>query len=119
MNAHTETHTIDASGKRLGRVATSVAALLLGKHRTDVTRHKKAEVAVKVVNAGKLLVDERKLTTKEYQRYSGYPGGLRRLSMQQLVTEKGYAEALRKAVHGMLPGNRLRAQRMKSLTIEE
>lgn len=119
MKAPTETHTIDASGKRLGRVASSIAALLAGKHRTDVARHKLSGVAVTVQNASKLLIDERKMEQKEYQSYSGYPGGLRRLSMKKLVEQKGYAEILRKAVYGMLPGNRLRAQRMKSLTIEE
>jgi large subunit ribosomal protein L13 len=119
MNAPTETFTIDAKGQRLGRVASSIAALLMGKHRTDVARHKLAGVAVTVKNASKLLISERKMTSKEYQRYSGYPGGLRTLSMEKLVEQKGYAEVLRKAVYGMLPGNRLRAQRMKSLTIEE
>lgn len=116
---HTETFTIDATGQRLGRVASSVAALLMGKHRTDVARHKLSGVSVKVQNASKLLIDERKMTSKEYQRYSGYPGGLRRLSMHKLIEQKGYTEILRIAIQGMLPGNRLHAQRMKSLTIEE
>jgi large subunit ribosomal protein L13 len=115
----TEAHTIDATGKRLGRVATEVASLLIGKDRTDVVRNVVPDVSVTVNNTSKLLIDEKKRDTKEYQWYSGYPGGRRTLSMDQLVERKGYAEILRKAVYGMLPHNRLRAERMKKLTIHE
>ncbi len=112
-------HTIDAQGKRLGRVATEVAHLLMGKNRTDAVRHQAAPVQVTVENASKLFIDERKRAQKTYQRYSGYPGGLRREPMSQVIAKKGYREILRKAVYGMLPNNRLRAVRMKNLTILE
>ena len=113
-----DTYTIDASGKKLGRTASAVAAILMGKNRTDATRSSVAPVEVKVVHASKLLLDDRKRATKTYQRYSGYPGGLKTHSMEKVIESKGHTELLRKAVHGMLPNNRLRAQRMKGLTIE-
>jgi large subunit ribosomal protein L13 len=114
-----EQHTIDASGQRLGRVASEIASLLMGKHRPDASRHIAKPIFVKVTNASKLLIDERKRTQKTYQRYSGYPGGLRTLKLTQVVAQKGYREVLSMAVYGMLPSNRLRAVRMKKLDISE
>jgi large subunit ribosomal protein L13 len=115
----TEAYTVDASGKRLGRVATEIAALLIGKNRTDVVRNVVPPVSVTVTNASKLLIDEKKRGQKGYEWYSGYPGGRRELSMEQLIERQGYTVVLRKAVYGMLPHNRLRAVRMKQLTIHE
>lgn len=115
----TDTHTIDASGKRLGRLASEIAHLLMGKHRTDVVRHQVLPVTIHVTNASKLLIDEKKREQKEYDRYTGYPGGRRVLSMEKMIDKKGYGEIVRKAVYGMLPGNKLRAVRMKQLTISE
>ncbi len=114
-----EQHTIDATGKRLGRVATEIATLLMGKHRPDAVRHIAKPIFVTVTNASKLLIDERKRNQKTYQRYSGYPGGLKTLSLVQVVAQKGYREILKFAVYGMLPSNRLRAVRMKKLTITD
>lgn len=114
-----DVRTIDASGKRLGRLASEVASILIGKDRTDVVRNAVPAVSVTVLNAGKLAIDEKKRGTKEYQWYSGYPGGRRTLSLGQVAERRGYAEILRKAVYGMLPHNRLRARRMKQLTIHE
>jgi large subunit ribosomal protein L13 len=118
MEQH-ETHTIDAAGKRLGRVATEAATLLMGKHRPDVTRHIPHPISVTIVNASKLLIDERKRGQKTYERYSGYPGGLHSLTLSQVVDRKGYGEIVRAAVYGMLPSNRLRAVRMKKLHVTE
>lgn len=120
MNAVVQenTYTVDAKGKKLGRVASSVAALLMGKNRTDAVRHIAAPVSVKIVNASKLVLDDRKKSDKTYQRYSGYPGGQKVQSMKKVIESKGHQELLRKAVHGMLPNNRLRAVRMKGLSIE-
>ena len=119
MTTTTDKRTIDARGKRLGRVATEVATILIGKDRTDVVRNVVPDVHVTVTNASKLLIDEKKREQKEYDRYSGYPGGRRTRTLEQVITQKGYAEVLRNAVYGMLPHNRLRAQRMKQLTISE
>lgn len=114
-----EEHTIDARGKRLGRVATEVATLLMGKHRPDVTRHIALPIIVTVTNASKLLLEEKKRAQTKYDRYSGYPDGRSELSMQQIIDRKGYGEIVRKAVYGMLPNNKLRAVRMKKLIVTE
>lgn len=114
-----DTHTIDANGKRLGRVASEAAHLLMGKHRTDVVRHQVLPVSVHIEHASKLTIDEKKREQKKYDRYTGYPGGRRVLSMEKMIDKKGYAEIVRKAVYGMLPSNKLRAVRMKQLTISE
>lgn len=111
--------TIDAQNKKLGRLATEIAVLLMGKDKTDFARNTIPQREVKVTNASQMDIDERKLTTKEYRHYSGYPGGLKSERMDSLVTRKGYGEALRIAVKGMLPKNKLQARMMKNLTIEE
>lgn len=113
------THEIDASGKRIGRVASHIALLLMGKNRADMVKHQTAPVKVVVTHASKLLIDEKKRLQKTYVRYSGYPGGQKTTTMQKMIADKGYSEVLRKAVYGMLPSNRLRALRMKQLTISE
>lgn len=119
MTTATDIRTIDASGKRLGRLASEVAALLAGKDKTDAVRNVVSPVSITVTNASKLLIDEKKRSQKRYDWYSGYPGGRRTLSLEQLIARAGYAEVLRKAVYGMLPHNRLRAKRMKQLTITD
>ena len=119
MSTEIKKHNIDASGKRLGRVASEVAALLIGKDRTDAVRHQVAPVEVIVEHAANLMIEEKKRMQTEYDRYSGYPGGRSVLTMQKLIEKKGYSEVLRKAIYGMLPSNRLRAPRMKKLIIIE
>ena len=113
------THEIDVTGERLGRVATKIAIFLMGKDRADVVRNQTAPVKVVVKNASKLLIDEKKRLQKTYVRYSGYPGGQKTATMRKVISDKGYAEVLRRAVYGMLPSNRLRALRMKQLDISE
>jgi len=113
------TYSIDATGKKLGRVATEVASVLLGKDQTDFAKNTVAQVVVTVDNASKLDISAKQLTTKEYQRYSGYPGGRTVLKMAQVVDKKGYAELIRSAVYNMLPANRLRKPRLKNLIINE
>lgn len=111
--------TLDAQNKKLGRLATEIAVLLMGKDQTDFARNKIPNREVKVTNASKMDIEERKLQSKEYKRYSGYPGGLTHERMDALVGRKGYGEALRIAVKGMLPKNKLQAQMLKNLVIEE
>jgi len=112
-------HNIDATNKKLGRLATEVAVLLMGKNTPDFAKNKVADIKLNITNASKMDIDEKKLTTKEYQRYSGFPGGLKRMKMSEVVAKKGFAEVLEKAVYGMLPANKLRAKLMKNLVIEE
>lgn len=115
----TTTHTIDAAGQSVGRVATRAAVLLSGKHLPTYAKNLVANVRVRIVNAGKISVPERKRAAKTYERYSGYPGGFARRSMKEIAEGKGYREVLRLAIRGMLPRNTLRARRIKNVTIEE
>lgn len=111
------THIIDARGKRLGRVATEAASVLLGKKSTGFTRNQQIPVQVKIEHVSELFLPEKKRQQKTYSRYTGYPGGLRQPSMNQVISKKGHVEIMRLAVYGMLPNNKLRAGRMKRLTI--
>lgn len=112
-------HTIDASGKVPGRIATQIAVLLMGKNRTDYARNRVPDVEIEVENAGAMLISPKKRVEKTYARHSGYPGGLTLESVQQVIEKKGAKEILKKAVYGMLPKNKLRPQMMKHLTIKD
>ncbi|MCW9054751.1 MAG: 50S ribosomal protein L13 [Candidatus Pacebacteria bacterium] len=112
-------HTIDAQGKNLGRVASEAAHLLMGKDTTSFQKNVVADVTVKIANADKLAISPEKASKKVYTHYTGHPGGLRKRTLEEVVEKKGVGEVLRMAVYGMLPGNRLRAKRMKNLIIEE
>ena len=109
--------TIDAQGQKVGRIATQAASHLLNKQSTSFAKNVVADVSVTVINASKLSIDPKKLVQKKYSRYTGYPGGLRQPRMEQVIDKHGHEEIIRKAVYGMLPGNKLRALRMKNLTI--
>lgn len=113
-----QTHTIDVSGKRLGRVASQIAHVLLGKDRTDFAKNVVANVEVNVENVDALDISEKKRTTKIYDRYSGFHGGRKEETLEELIAKKGVSEALKKAVYNMLPANRLRKNRMKNLIIK-
>lgn len=119
MTEKTQTHTIDATGKVPGRIATEVAVLLMGKNRTDFAKNRIPEVEVEVVEASKMKLDQKKLKDKAYKRYSGYPGGLKTESMERVIENKGASEVLRRAIHGMLPKNKLRPRMMKNLKIKD
>jgi large subunit ribosomal protein L13 len=110
---------IDAAGKVLGRVATEAAIALRGKDQPNFERYILSQVAVTITNASQVKITGTKLTSKIHSRYSGYPGGLSHLSLEQLIAKKGYAEPLRLAIYGMLPNNKLRAKMMNNLTITE
>ena len=111
--------TIDAEGKKLGRVATEVATILMGKNDPSFEKHTLSGNKVTIVNASKADISAKKLNEKEYGRYSGYPGGLKFDTMAKVIEKKGYAEVFRRAVFGMLPGNKLRQHIMKNLTVTE
>ena len=110
---------IDAQNKKLGRLATEVAVILMGKNRPDFVRNAIPDVKLKVLNASKISVTNKKMDQKVYKNYSGYPGGLKERTMKKVVADKGMREALRIAVRGMLPKNKLRDQMMKNLIIKE
>jgi len=112
-------HSIDATGKRVGRLATEIAVFLMGKNRTDFAKNKIPDVKVEVTNASKMWIDAKKKKDKKYVSHSGYPGSLKTKSMQQVIDSKGEKEVLRKAVLGMLPKNKLRPQMIKNLMIKD
>ncbi len=110
---------IDASNKAVGRIAGEAAVLLMGKNKPEFQRNTNPEVKVLIMNASKAKISIKKLKNKEYQRYSGYPGGLKKRTMEEVIDKKGYAEVFEKAIYGMLPANRLRKGMMKNLIIKD
>lgn len=111
--------TIDAQNKTLGRVASAAAKALLGKHSATFAKNIVSEEGVTITNAKDIKISGAKMGDKKYVRYSGYPGGQKIESYAMLVARKGNKEAIRKAVLGMLPKNRLQAKRIKMLTIQD
>lgn len=111
-------HIIDAQGKKLGRIASEAAKLLMGKNRADFARNNVPDIKVKIINTSKADMNNKKLNNKVYTTYSGYPGGLKQSSMKKIVNDKGMKEVFRKAVIGMLPDNKLKAKMMLNLKIE-
>lgn len=118
QNIEMREHTIDASGKRLGRVATEAAHVLLGKDLPDVEKHVVAPVKVKIINASKLDISEKR-AEDEFQTYSGFPGGRRVETLGHLATRRGFEEVLHRVVAGMIPKNKLHKIRMKNLEVSE
>ncbi len=112
-------YTLDAENKKIGRVATQAAVYLMGKNVADFKRNAIPDVTVEIKNASKADIHEKKLTQKTYSRYSGYPGGLRQPTMEQVIAKKGYSELFKEAVSGMLPKNKLRSKMMNNLKITE
>ncbi len=97
---------VDAENEVVGRLASKVAMLLRGKHKPSYTPHSDAGSNVIIINADKVRFTGKKLTDKEYVRYTGYPGGQRFASPKQLMATKP-TEILSHAIHGMLPKGRL------------
>jgi large subunit ribosomal protein L13 len=107
---------IDAEGKVLGRLAAEAASILRGKHRPTYTPHVDTGDHVIVINADKAVLTGNKLQNKEYIHHSGYPGGLKRTSYAIIMRDKPEL-AIRKAIEGMLPHNRLGAAMAKKLKV--
>jgi large subunit ribosomal protein L13 len=112
-------YTIDVSGKKLGRVASEIASILLGKKSPDFQKNQVADVKVSVVNASKMDITEKKARTKVYTNYSGFPGGLKKRTLEEVAVKKGYSEVLEKAVTGMIHNNTLKVRMLKNLIIKE
>lgn len=107
---------VDASEGNLGRVATTIAKYLIGKHKPTYTAHVDAGDFVIVINAGKINVTGTKLETKKYYRHSGFPGGIKERTLQdQLNIEP--TKVIIDAVSGMLPKNKLVDGRLKRLKV--
>jgi len=111
-----EWHVIDASGKVLGRLSTQVAGLLMGKHKPIFSRNLDTGDFVIVINAAKVRVTGNKAKQKLYYRHSGYPGGLKSVSLEKMM-QTNPAWVIEHAVKGMLPHTRLGASMMKKLEV--
>lgn len=107
---------VDAKGKTLGRLASKVAVILRGKHKAIFTPHVDTGDGVIVINAAQIKVSGRKLQQSVYRRYSGYPGGLREVSMETMLKNKP-TMVIRLAVRRMLPSGPLGRDTIKKLRI--
>ena len=111
-----EWHVIDASDKVLGKLATQVAGLLMGKHKPIFSRHLDTGDFVVVINADKVRVTGNKARQKLYYRHSGYPGGLKSISLDKMM-QTNPTRVIEHAVKGMLPHTRLGASMVKKLKV--
>lgn len=100
---------VDAEGQTVGRLASKVAKLARGKHKANFTPHADCGDNVIVINAAKISFSGTKMVNKEYVRYTGYPGGQRSLTAEELL-KRNPARVIEKAIKGMLPKNTLGRQ---------
>ena len=111
------THTIDAQGRILGKLAVEISLLLRGKDKIDYAPYKDIGDIVIVKNIDKLKFTGKKMAQKKYYHYSGYPGGLKEITLEKLFA-KNPKKVLQEAVLGMLPKNKLRKKMIKRLKVE-
>ncbi len=111
-----EWHIIDASDKTLGRLATRIAGLLMGKHKPIFSPNQDTGDYVVVINAEKVRVTGNKARQKLYYRHSGYPGGLSSIWLEKLL-QTNPTRVIEHAVKGMLPNTRLGAKMFKKLRV--
>jgi len=120
MNTETQNRIveIDATNRRLGKLATEVAVVLMGKNQPDFAKNIVAPVTVKVVNLSKLDIPEKK-KEEIYQSYSGYPGGRKEETLEHLAKRLGHTEVFKRTVKNMLPKNKLQSKLLKNLELSE
>ncbi len=111
-----EWYLVDAENKTLGRLASEIAKILRGKNKPIYAPHLDTGDYVIVINAEKIYVTGRKLDQKTYYRHSGYPGGLKSITLREQL-KKHPTRVIRSAVWGMLPHNRLGRAMMKKLKV--
>ncbi len=112
----TRWHVLDAEGRPLGRLASEAAQLLRGKHRPTFSPHMDNGDFVVVVNAAKVRATGNKIQQKTYYRHSGYPGGLKEMTLVRML-EKHPDRVIQRAVKGMLPHNRLGRRLIRHLKV--
>lgn len=112
-------HTIDAQNKKLGRIASEAAKMLLGKHQAAFVRNAVSEDTVEIINAAQADISDKKKIEHNYSSFSGFAGGLRYQSMQRTIEKQGIKEVFTRAIYGMLPKNKLRDRIIKHVTITE
>ncbi|GAC1570721.1 MAG: 50S ribosomal protein L13 [Candidatus Dormibacteria bacterium] len=109
-------YVVDARGQTLGRLAANIARLLRGKHRPQFTPHLNTGDHVVVINARDVVVTGKKRTDKEYDNYSGYPGGRRVRTFEEMIA-RAPTTPITRAVRGMLQHNSLGADQLKRLRV--
>ena len=109
-------YVVDATGKTLGRLASEIAKILIGKHKPNYTPHVDNGDFVIVVNAEKIHVTGKKLEKKIYYKHTGYMGHLKETTLKEMLQKKP-EEVIRLAVRGMLPKNRLGRQQITKLKV--
>ena len=109
-------YVVDAEGQTLGRLATRIADALRGKRKPEYTPHVDTGDFIVVVNAEKIRVTGKKLEQKTYWRHSGYPGGIKSRTLEEMLDRRP-EEVIRKAVKGMLPRNRLARKQLTKLKV--
>jgi large subunit ribosomal protein L13 len=109
-------YVVDAQGQTLGRLATQIATILKGKNKPSYTPHVDCGDYVVVVNAEKIHVTGQKMSQKKYYRHSGYPGGLKEVTLRNQL-DKFPNRVVESAVRGMLPHNRLGRRMFKKLKV--
>jgi large subunit ribosomal protein L13 len=119
MEPKTKIYTIDAKGKKLGRIASQAASILMGKNSVAFARHKAPDVKVEITNVSKLSISEKHRKDMQYAHFSGYQGGLRFETLDALAKRRGYKEVVIHAVRGMIPKNKLRPGMLKRLVVTE
>ncbi|MCF8225519.1 MAG: 50S ribosomal protein L13 [Bacteroidales bacterium] len=107
---------VDANGEVLGRLASRVAMMLRGKHKPDFTPHVDCGDNVIVINAEKVKLTGNKLTQREYVRHSGYPGGQKTETVENLMKRRP-ADVVERSVKGMLPKSRLGSEMFRHLFV--
>jgi large subunit ribosomal protein L13 len=107
---------IDANGQVLGRLATRIASLLIGKDKPNYTPYLDCGDHVVVINAERVRLTGNKIDQKIYRHHSGYPGGLKEIPIRRIMQQRP-ADVIREAVMGMLPKNKLRARRARKLRV--
>ena len=107
---------VDATDKTLGRLSSKIASMLRGKHKPIFTPHVDCGDYVVVINAEKVKVTGNKLEDKEYKRHSGYPGGLKTVTLEKMLEDKP-EDVMIHAVKGMLPKGKLGRQMLKKLRV--
>ena len=112
-----KTHTFDATGKVLGRLATEIAILLRGKNKPSFVPYKDTGDVIVIKNVDKIKLTGRKAEQKIYYHHTGFLGGMKEISIKKLLKENPKL-ILKKAVFGMLPKNKLRDRQIKRLKFE-
>jgi large subunit ribosomal protein L13 len=112
-------YTLDAQGKKIGRIASQAAQALLGKKSPTFAKNVVADVKVEILNAKGADIIYKNRKGNEFVTYTGHRGGLNSETLNELIARRGMTEVFRRAVYRMLPPNKLRDLRMKNLIVKE